>query len=143
VPESFARDLAIGMPAQLGTGSQAWKAEVSSVSPEVVDGEVTGRLRFVDGQPPGLRQNQRMSVRILLDTREDVLMVDRGPFVEQGGGRSAYVMDGSTAVRRPVSTGAGSLNAVEIVDGVAEGDRIVVSGADLFGDAERIRISGD
>ncbi|GAB3730036.1 efflux RND transporter periplasmic adaptor subunit [Luteimonas pelagia] len=143
VPESFARDLAIGMPAQLGTGNQAWKAEVSSVSPEVVDGEVTGRLRFVDGQPPGLRQNQRMSVRILLDTREDVLMVDRGPFVEQGGGRSAYVMDGGTAVRRPVSTGAGSLNAVEIVDGVAEGDRIVVSGADLFGDAERIRISGD
>jgi HlyD family secretion protein len=84
-----------------------------------------------------------MSVRILLDTREDVLMVDRGPFVEQGGGRSAYVMDGSTAVRRPVNTGAGSLNAVEIIDGVAEGDRIVVSGADLFGDAERIRISGD
>src|SRR5690606_10760632 len=94
VPESFARDLAIGMPAQLASGGgQPFAAEVSAVSPEVVNGEVVARLRFKDRQPPGLRQNQRMSARIVLDTRRNVLMVDRGPFLEQGGG-SAYVMDG-------------------------------------------------
>jgi HlyD family secretion protein len=109
----------------------------------VVNGEVIGRLRFTGEQPPGLRQNQRLSARILLDTREDVLLVERGPFVDQGGGRFAYVMDGGVAVRRPIRTGATSLNAVEIIEGVAEGDRIVVSGTDQFGDAERIRISGE
>ena len=81
-------------------------------------------------------------MRILLDSREDVLMVERGPFLEQEGGRFAYVLDGSRAERRPIVTGAVSLNAVEIVDGLAEGDRIVVSGSDQFDAADRVRISG-
>ena len=141
VPESFARDLAIGMPAQLASGrGEPFAAQVSAVSPEVVNGEVVARLRFKDKQPPGLRQNQRMSARILLDTRENVLMVDRGPFLEQGGG-SAYVMDGDVAVKRRIRTGASSLGAVEILEGLEEGDRVVVSGSDLFGDAERVVIN--
>lgn len=143
VPESFARDLAIGMPAQVTGPTGTLSAEISAVSPEVVNGEVTGRLRFKQQQPPGLRQNQRMSVRILLDTRRNVLMVERGPFLEQGGGNSAYVMDGSSAVKRAVRTGASSLSAVEILDGAREGDRIVVSGADGFGESEKVRITGE
>jgi len=142
VPESFARDLAIGMPAQIATsGGQPFAGEVAAVSPEVVNGEVTARVRFKDRQPPGLRQNQRLSVRILLDTRRNVLMVDRGPFLEQGGGNSAYVMDGDVAVKRPIRTGASSLGAVEIVSGAKEGDRIVVSGSELFGDEERVVVN--
>ncbi len=143
VPESFARDLAIGMPAQVTGPAGMITAEVSAVSPEVVNGEVAARLRFKSQQPPALRQNQRLSARILLDTRRDVLMVERGPFLEQGGGNSAYVMDGSSAVKRAIRTGASSLNAVEILGGAQQGDRIVVSGADAFGDFQKVRISGE
>ena len=143
VPESFARDLAIGMPAQVTGSTGTLAAQVSAVSPEVVNGEVAARLRFKSKQPPGLRQNQRLSVRILLDTRRNVLQVERGPFLEQGGGNSAYVMDGSSAVKHDIRTGASSLDAVEILDGVKEGDRIVVSGADMFGDSQKVRISGE
>ena len=142
VPESFARDLAIGMPAQLTSGSgQPFPGEIAAVSPEVVNGEVVARLRFSDKQPPGLRQSQRMSARILLDTRNNVLKVERGPFVEQSGGRYAYVVSGSTAVRRPIQTGVSSLGEVEIVSGLQPGEKIVVSGADLFGDIERVSIN--
>ncbi|WP_425482221.1 efflux RND transporter periplasmic adaptor subunit [Cognatiluteimonas profundi] len=144
VPESFARDLGIGMPAQLTSGSgQPYPGAVSAVSPEVVNGEVTARLRFADKQPPGLRQNQRLSARIVLGTRRNVLMVERGPFVDQDGGRFAYVMDGDLAVRRAIRTGVSSLNAVEILDGLRPGDRVVVSGSDLFADAKQVRISGE
>ncbi len=148
VPESFARDLGIGIPAEVSGNTGTFAAAISAVSPEVVNGEVAARLRFTGKQPPALRQNvlrqnQRLSARIVLDTRRDVLMVERGPFIDQGGGNSAYVMDGSIAVKRPLRTGASSLGAVEILDGAKPGDRIVVSGSDLFGDAERIRISGE
>nr|WP_235974302.1 efflux RND transporter periplasmic adaptor subunit [Luteimonas deserti] len=143
VPESFARDLEIGMPAELRSGGTAYPAKVSAVSPEVVNGEVVARLRFDEGsQPPGLRQSQRLTARILLDTRNDVLMVARGPFVDQDGGRVAYVLDGSTAVRRPVVIGASSLSTVEIVEGLQPGERVVIAGTDQFDNAERIRISG-
>lgn len=144
IPESFARDLAIGMPAQIRSGNgQPFPAKVAAVSPEVVNGEVTSRLRFDGRQPPGLRQNQRLSARIVLDTRRDVLMVERGPFIDQGGGRSAWVVEDGTATRRDIRVGVSSLDAVEILDGLQPGDRVVVSGADQFGDAERIRINGE
>jgi HlyD family secretion protein len=141
IPESFARDLGIGMPAEIRAGGAPYDAQVAAVSPEVVNGEVTSRLRFSGKQPPGLRQNQRLSARIVMDTRRNVLQVERGPFVDEGGGRSAWVMDGDTAIKRPVRTGASSINAVELLDGVKEGDRIVVSGSDQFGDAEQISIN--
>jgi HlyD family secretion protein len=143
VPESFARDLGIGIPAEVSGTGGTFAAAISAVSPEVVNGEVAARLRFTDRQPSGLRQNQRLSARIVLDTRSNVLNVERGPFLEQGGGRYAYVMDGGIAVKRQLRTGVSSLGAVEIIDGANVGDRIVVSGGDQFGDAERIRISGE
>lgn len=144
VPESFARDLGIGMPAQITSAGKVYPAEVSAVSPEVVNGEVNARLRFADGeQPPGLRQNQRLSARIVMDTRRNVLMVERGPFLEQDGGNYAYVVDHGQAVRRPIRTGASSMSAVEIVSGLQPGERIVVSGTDLFDNADRVRIHGE
>lgn len=144
VPESFARDLAIGIPAEVRGNAATWTASVAAVSPEVVNGEVTARLRFDAGaQPPGLRQNQRLSARILLDRREDVLRIERGPFLEQGGGRYAWVIEGGSAQRRPVRFGVAGLDAVEIISGLEAGDRVVVSGADRFDNADKIRITGD
>lgn len=143
VPDSFARDLAIGMPAEISAGATKYSGRVRSAAPEVVNGEVASRLQFVGKKPDGLRQNQRLAARILLDQKADVLMVERGPFLEAGGGRSAYIVGDGVAERRPIRTGVASLDAVEIISGAQAGDRIVVSGADTFGDAERVRIAGD
>ena len=144
VPESFARDLGIGMPAQITSNGAKFAGEIAAVSPEVVNGEVTARVRFADGkQPPGLRQNQRLSVRVVMGTKRNVLKVERGPFVEQDGGNFAYVVDGGSAARKPIRTGAASLDAIEITSGLQAGDRIVVSGSDQFDNADRVRISGE
>ena len=70
----------------------------------------------------------------------NVLKLERGPFVEQDAGH-AYVLDDSTARRRKVRLGASSLGEVEVLDGLAEGERVVVSGSDLFERAEKVRIN--
>lgn len=142
VPESFARDLDIGVPAEVQSQNASFAAAISAVSPEVVNGEVSSRLRFSDAQPPGLRQNQRLSVRIVLDTRRNVLKVERGPFLEQNGGRFAWVVTDGIAEKRPIRTGVSSLSSVEIIEGLKPGDRIVVSGVERLGEGERVRISG-
>ncbi len=141
VPESFARDLAVGMPAQIRGNNNAWPGEISAVSPEVVNGEVTSRIRFAGEPPQGLRQSQRLSVRVLLDQRQDVLTVARGPFLEVGRGQVAYIVNDDVAERRPIRVGASSLDKVEILQGLQPGDRIVVSGSDAFHDAERVVLS--
>lgn len=142
VPESFARDLAVGMPAEISGSGGKLKGRVRSVSPEVVNGQVVSRIALTGDVPDGLRQNQHMSARILLDKKADVLQVERGSFYQQGGGYAYFVVDG-VAERRPLRTGVASLDAVEILEGARPGDRIVVSGADLFEDAERVRIAGE
>ncbi|HEU0033922.1 MAG TPA: efflux RND transporter periplasmic adaptor subunit [Kofleriaceae bacterium] len=141
VPDSFARDLAIGMAAEIRSGTKNFAGRVRSVSPEVVDGNVATRLEFVGQRPDGLRQNQRLTARILIEERPNVLEVERGPFLEAGGGNFAYFVEDGVAERRPIRTGALSLDAVEILSGAQVGDQIVVSGADTFGTAQRVRIA--
>jgi HlyD family secretion protein len=141
VPESFARDLAIGMSAQItGNGSQ-WPGTVGAISPEVVNGEVAARVRFAGEEPAHLRQNQRLSVRIVLDKRDDALTVARGSFVDESGGRYAYVVRDGIAEKTPVRLGVSSIDKVEILDGLKVGDRVVISGTSNFNDAPRVAIS--
>jgi len=141
VTESMARDLRGGMSADIEGAGKHWKGTVSGVSPEVVAGQVTARLRFAGDPPAGLRQSQRMSVRIFIDRRENVLMVDRGSFVDQEGGGFAYVVHGNVAERGAVSLGAASLDKVEILGGLSAGDEIVTSGTDAFNGANRVILS--
>jgi HlyD family secretion protein len=141
VPDSFARDLAIGMSAEIRAGTETFAGRVRSVSPEVIDGNVATRLEFVDRRPAGLRQNQRLAARILIEEKANVLKVERGPFLEAGGGHVAYFVTDDVAERRTIQTGAFSLDAVEIVSGAKEGDQIVVAGTDAFDNAQRVRIA--
>jgi HlyD family secretion protein len=141
VTESLARDLRPGMTADLEGGGHHWQGVVSGVSPEVVAGQVTARLRFGAEKPAGLRQSQRLSVRIFIDRRDNVLMVDRGSFVDQEGGGFAYIVHGNIAERHPVQLGAASIAKVEILEGVSVGDQIVISGTDAFNGAQRVILS--
>jgi HlyD family secretion protein len=141
VTESLARDLRAGMHADLEGGGKHWQGTVSGVSPEVVGGQVIARLRFGDEKPAGLRQSQRLSVRIFIDRRDNVLMVDRGSFVDQEGGGFAYLVHDNVAERHPVQLGAASIAKVEILEGLKVGDQIVISGTDAFNGAQRIILS--
>lgn len=141
VPESFAADLGIGMTAELSINGVMSKGKLSAISPEVVKNQVLARVRFDGEQPSGLRQSQRVSARLVIEEKPNVLTVARGPFVESEGGRFVYVVEHQMAVRRPVKLGATSISAVEISEGLKEGDKIVIAGSDLFENAERVALN--
>jgi HlyD family secretion protein len=142
IPESYADDLAIGMSAEVTIGGERYNGQLVAVSPEVVNNQVASRIRFIDNGPTGLRQNQRLTTRILLAEHKDVLMVQRGQFLDSGGGRMAYVVsDDRVATRRPIRTGAYSLGAVEIVSGLEPGETIVISNLDPFRGADTVLLT--
>jgi HlyD family secretion protein len=140
VAESYAGLLRPGQPAEVSYAGKTYGGEVATISPEVRQGEVAGRVRLAE-IPPGLRQNQRVSVRILMDRRDDVLKVERGAFYEAGGGTTAYVVRDGVAERRPIETGAVSVREIEITGGLAEGDQVVVSDTDAFRNAARVLLA--
>ena len=142
IPESYADDLAIGMNTEIMIGGQRYGGQLVAVSPEVVNNQVASRIRFTGDGPTGLRQNQRLTTRILLAEHADVVMVQRGQFLDSGGGRIADVVsDDRTATRRPLQTGANSLGAVENLSGLEPGETIVKSNLDPFRGAETVLLT--
>ena len=100
-----------------------------------------GTLAFDEGETPaGLRQSQRVTARLLMERRTNVLKVQRGPFLEAGAGRQAYVVDGGVAVQRSIEIGATSISEIEIRGGLEEGDRVVVSDTSSFEGAKTVLI---
>lgn len=130
VPESYANELGLGMQVELTLGARHVTGTLSAISPEVNNREVTTRVRF-DDELVGIRQNQRLTARILLENRDNVLQVKRGAFLQQGGTR-AYRIDGDMAYLIDIKTGASSINAVELLEGVQAGDQLIISNYDRY-----------
>ncbi|WLI89382.1 efflux RND transporter periplasmic adaptor subunit [Massilia sp. R2A-15] len=141
VPETYVADIGLGMNAEIQLGDARATGKLSALSPEVVKNQVLARVRFDGEQPKGLRQNQRVSARLLIEEKPNVVMLPRGPFVESEGGRFAYVMQDGIAVRTPIRLGATSISAVEVLSGVKPGDKVVIAGTDTFANAARVSIN--
>ena len=142
VPESYADDLGLGMQAEVLVGNRKYPASLVSVSPEIIQNQVTTRIRFAGEMPPGLRQNQRLTTRILMEEKKDVLTLQRGQFLDSGGGKIAYVLDdNNVAHRRSIEIGARSLAAVEIINGLEENEVVVISSIDQFRGADTVLVT--
>ena len=138
VAESYANEIRPGMNAEVTLDGRKLTGAVAGISPDVKNSQVTGRVRFTE-QPKNLRQNQRASVRIVLDERGDVLKVARSAYHDTDT-RFVYVLRDDEAVRVPVEYGAAAIGEIEIRKGLNVGDTLVLSDMRAFKDAPRVRI---
>ncbi len=141
IPETWVGDLGLGMTAEISINGGKALGKLSAISPEVVKNQVLARARFVGTQPSGLRQSQRVSARLLIDEKPNTLLLQRGPFVERDGGRFVYVLENGMARRKPITLGATSVAAVEILSGLKQGEKVIVAGTELFNNASDIQIN--
>ena len=138
VAENLADEVTPDTPSIITVGIDSYAGTVVGISPEVEGSRVKGRVAFAGEIPAGLKQNQRVAVRVVLETRHDVLKVPRGPFLEAGSGRHAYVVAGGMAEKRPIEVGATSVAEVEIVTGLEAGDEIVISDTTRFENSRKV-----
>ena len=140
VAESFADGIKPGLPADISLDGHTVHGVVTEVSPDVRDGWVTGRAKFVGAQPADLRQNEQAAVRIVMGEHKDVLMLERGAFLDPTT-RFVYLVRDSQATRVPVALGAASVSEIQVLRGLAAGDRVVISDTQDFNDAPELRIA--
>jgi HlyD family secretion protein len=140
VAESYVGDIKPGMRAEVTLGGSEEPGTVTAISPEVRQNQVTGRIKFSRAQPPGLRQNERAAVRIVLDERNSVLKFERGSLIDEST-RELYVVRGAHAQRIPVLLGPASVNEVEVLRGLAPGDQVVISDMRDFNRAPEVALS--
>lgn len=140
VPEAYADELGLGMEVELNLGNISIIGKLASISPEVREREVSARVRFDDSETLSLRQNQRLSARVLLENRPDVLMVKRGDFLNLGGAQ-VYALEGEIASLKDIELGARSMSKVEVLSGGKEGDVWVISGSEAFKNADKVQVN--
>ncbi|TMP39917.1 efflux transporter periplasmic adaptor subunit [Pseudoalteromonas citrea] len=140
IPESYADDLALGMEAEITLNQSLYQGELVAISPEIVQGRVQGKIRFTDKSLTGLRQNQRLTTRVILERKNNIQYLPRGQFLKTYNGQFAYVVSDNSAVKTPIKIGSRSLGKVEVISGLKTGDTVVISDSDIFKDAPSVRI---
>jgi HlyD family secretion protein len=139
VAETYAGDIKPGMAAEISLGGRTVPGTVTAISPEVRQSEVTGRVKFNSTQQRGLRQNERTSVRIVLDERDNVVKFERGASIDEAT-RAVYVVHGDKAVRTPIELGAASVSEIEVLHGLTPGDSVIISDTRDFNAAPALLI---
>jgi HlyD family secretion protein len=141
IPESYADVLGLGMPVKVHYNRKEYDASVVSISPEVVNNIVKGRVAFTAEPPPGIKQNQKVTSQVILERKNDVLYVPRGSFVQHHAGMKAFVVEGNTATLTEIKLGARSLDKIEIITGLKQGQKIIISNTDFVNKAKVLSLN--
>lgn len=143
IAETQVRDIALGQPASIDTRNGVVPGRVVRIDPAVREGTVTVDVALEGPLPQGARPDLSVDGTIELERLTDVLFVGRPAF---GQGQSTVGMfrlenGGREAVRVQVRLGRSSVNTIEIVEGLREGDQVILSDTSAWDSYDRIRLN--
>lgn len=139
VPEFYADDLGIGLEVSMKIAGISVRGQIIAISPEVKANQVTVRAKIINSPTIQLRQNQRINARIEFEKKENVLMVKRGAFIGSLGGKFIFkLVEDNYATKVAITTGATSVDYIEIIAGIEVGQQVITSDYDDFTKAEQI-----
>ena len=142
IAETQARDVEPGQPALVDTRNGVVEGVVSRVDPAVREGTVAVDIAIAGELPRGARPDLSVDGTIELDRIPDTLHVGRPAYGQPGStvGLFRIAPDGETAERVPVELGRGSVNRIEVLAGLAEGDEIILSDTSAWDSWDAIRL---
>jgi HlyD family secretion protein len=142
IAETQARDVQIGQPALVDTHNGTASGTVMRVDPAVQNGTVTVDVKLTGELPKGARPDLSVDGTIDLEKLDDVLYVGRPAFGQENSTISLFKLDpdGKGAVRVPVKVGRASVNAIQVIEGLHEGDTVILSDMSRNDNTDRIRL---
>ncbi len=140
IDEHYIARIRTGQTGSFDFAGGTYDLVISRVYPEVIEGQFEADMVFPEGMPEGLRRGQTLQVRVALGELADAMQVPRGGFYQKTGGRWIYVLDqaGEFAVRRQIRLGRQNSQYFEVLEGLEEGETVITSMYDNFGDMERL-----
>jgi HlyD family secretion protein len=139
VDEFYLGRIVLGQRAIFASDGRDYKAMVSKIYPQVTNGTFRIDLHF-ENPPQGIHTGQAFDIKLELDHAAAALMLPNGPFYQETGGNWIFVVapDGHYATRRTVRLGRRNPEHVEVVDGLATGEKVIVSGYEAFQKIDRV-----
>jgi HlyD family secretion protein len=142
VAETQARDVQIGEPASVDTHNGVIAGTVMRVDPGVQNGTVTVDVKLTGEIPKGARPDLSVDGTIDLERLDNVLYVGRPAFGQENSTISLFRLegDGHDAARVQVKVGRASVNSIQVIEGLREGDTVVLSDMSRWDNTDRIRL---
>lgn len=124
-------------------GGREFNTRISKIFPSVENGQFTVHLSFTGKYEVGnLRRGQNTRVRLELSAKEKALILKKGGFYQSSSGNYVYVLnDENSAEKRKIKLGSQNPRYFKVLEGLSEGERVITSSYDSFGDSELIKIT--
>lgn len=143
IAETQAKDIRVGQSVDIDTRNGVAEGEVSRIDPAVQNGTVQVDVEITGELPPGARPDLSVDGTILIERLDDVLNVGRPAYGQAGSTLRLFRIqpESGIAVRVPVTLGKVSVNRVQILEGLQEGDRVVLSDTSQWDEHDRIELN--
>ena len=142
IDEHYIDRVAPGLEATLERQSEKYSSVIRKVYPEVRDGKFKADFRFEGQQPENIRTGQTYYLNLQLGQSAEAILIPRGSFYQNTGGKWVYVLnaDGTKATKHSVRIGRQNPQYYEVLEGLAPGDKVIISSYDSFGDKDELLI---
>src|SRR5471032_624118 len=142
IDEFYLNRVAVGRHGSVTQDGRDYAVEISTIYPQITDGRFAIELHFTRAQP-ALSPGQGLDAQLTLGRPAPALLLPNGAFISDSGGAFVYRVsaDGRDAERRAVRVGRRSNAQIEVLAGLAEGDRVIVSGYAAYGNFPKLQIS--
>ena len=142
IDEHYIDRVAPGLEATFERQSEKYSSVIRKVYPEVRDGKFKADFRFEGQQPENIRTGQTYYLNLQLGQSAEAILIPRGSFYQNTGGKCVYVLnaDGTKATKRSVRIGRQNPQYYEVLEGLAPGDKVIISSYDSFGDKDELII---
>ena len=132
--------LAVGQTVRVMLDGEALPGRLSTVYPMIENGAVKFAVDLNDTRNPKLRNNLRVDVLVVTGSRREVLRIPKGPFAKGGATEPVFVIRGGQAVRRTVRLGVSGYDHYEVLDGLAEGEEVILSDMSDYTHLEQVSL---
>lgn len=140
IDERYVSRVVPGQEAELDFGGKTYRLYVSKIYTGVTGGAFQVDMLFTDEVPDNIKRGQTIQMRLQFSTPTEALILKRGGFFQQTGGNWVYVVDpsGDVAVKRNIKLGRQNTKFYEVIEGLEEGEEVIISSYENFGDKDKV-----
>jgi HlyD family secretion protein len=140
IDERYVSRVVIGQEAEFDFSDTTYQLHISKIYTGVTGGSFQVDMLFNDKPPVNIKRGQTIQLRLKFSSPTEALIVKRGGFFQETGGNWIYVVDpaGRYAVKRPIRLGRQNTRYYEVLEGLQEGEKVIVSSYDSFGAKDKL-----
>jgi HlyD family secretion protein len=141
IDEFYLSRVAPGQLANLDQEGRSYAMTIRKLNPQVRNGRFEGELVFATDERPALKRGQTLTAKLSLGESRPALLLPAGAFLIETAGAFVFVVDGKVATRRTVQLGRRNSSFVEVLEGLAAGERVITSSYAGLTDKDRLTLT--